>query len=334
MSYPDKRLNICAALGKLQATFGTGVTPSASTDGFELQYSDRHQASLVDDDWEFDGSLGPAVSTLYPTKRVPPSGHGGSASLPHRWKGHGGAYSVSNRPHNADIALQIAGFDATTDASVGVEKVTYTPTPDSTTPKSATFEFWCAQVDGASTLEKRVLDHCIADIEMSFSDKSPPIWTLKPKGAYTDPTESAFTLPTYPHSSVIPPLASNFSFSWNSISTLQVYEGKFMFNREIDQANLPQNSNGAHQGFVAGGFKPIFEVLVRAPKFATLNPYSSVAAATSGVLAYSCGSVQYNKYTLNGTVATIISAKPEARGPIQCVRMQFEISSGLSIVFD
>ncbi len=177
MSFTEKRVNVAAALGKFETTFGTPVTPSASTDGFELQLSQRNQATLVDDDWEFDGDMGPSISSLYPTKPVPPSGHGGSASLPHRWKGTGAAYSVSVRPHNADFALQIAGFDAATDITGSAEKVTYTPTPDSTTPKSASMEFWCAQVDGTGNLEKRVLSAAIADIEMAFSDKAPPIWT-------------------------------------------------------------------------------------------------------------------------------------------------------------
>lgn len=344
MAFPSKRLNILSALIKKQATFGTPVSPSAATDGFQLQYDNNNVATLVDDEWEYNGSLGPSPSSLNEVKPVPPSGHGGTAKLPHRWKGSGVAYAASGagRPHNADVALQIAGFDATTDTTSGNEKVTYSLTPDSTTPTAASCEFWCAQVDGASNMEKRVLEPAIADLEMSFTDKSPPKWILTARGGYTDPTESAFTLPTYPHSSVLEPLASNFTFTWNSISGLVIYEGSFKLGRDISQANIPQNNSGAHLGFVPGGFKGMmFEVLMQAPKFATANFYSLVAAATAGALQYKCGSTQYNRWTINGPTAVPISAKPEARGPIQCLRVQFGLfastpsaTDAVNVVFD
>lgn len=324
MPVPAKLVTLAGLLMKEESTYGTFAPPSASTDGFLLQYDDRNVGALASVEWAFDGDLGPSVASGAPTKRAAPAGRSWRAQLPFRMKGFGSAYSGSNTP-SGHRALKACGFDATVTTTGGSEKWDYSPTAEGTT-------FTSVSIEGYARGEKWPAAGVIGTISCTFDNQAPPKWMMDARGISNAlPTDVSVPAITYPSFSVLPPLASSVTVTIGSYTTNAiVLSGSFTYNRGIENPRVPISGN--HLGFVPSGRGARLMFVIEQSAFvgspfhtsAGIDPYALREAATSiAVSAQFQPTVQYNRYKISLPTAQLATVTPQNNGPVATVALEF-----------
>lgn len=316
MAAPAKRSLIYGVLMKKESTYGTAVTPSASDDGIHLQFSDRHQASLGVEAFDFDGTLGPSLSSLGESLRVAPSGKSISADLPMRFRGPGAAYSASVKP-DGFVPMEVAGFSWTLDATASSEKYTAVPTGDVANPTSATVYYY-----GHGELRKS--NGTVCDWSYTFDNQAPPIHTFRALGVFEGSlSDAAVPSITYPNADVVPPLAGQIALSIGGVTSLIVYSGSFQLGRSIDNPRVPLNGSGTHLGYLPSGRSPRLRLVVERPALSTYNFETKRDQAAVEEVSLEFGSAQYNTWVHTFPQAQLISATPTTRNSVATLDLEF-----------
>lgn len=322
MPVPAKLVTLLGLLGKEEATYGTAIALTTTSDGLLMQFTDRNVGAPASIEYAYDGDLGPSVASGATTKRAAPAGRSFRASIPFRAKGYGSAYSAANVP-NLHKIIKASGFDAALTSTTSSEKYTYTPTAEGTGYTSLTLnayargELWAAS-------------GCVGNLSINFDNQAPPVWTFDCRGIASVPTDAGVPTITYPSFNTIPPLASSAtvvigSFTTNAI----VLGGSFTFNRGIDNPRVP--ISGTHLGFVPSGRGPRMTLTVEQTAFvgspyhtsAGLDPTLLREAATSIAVSIAFGSTQYNRYTIALPTAQLVNVTPANNGPVATVTLEF-----------
>lgn len=316
MAAPAKRSLVYGVLFKKESTYNTAVTPAAGSDGVHLQFSDRHQASLGVEAFDFDGSLGPSLSSLGESARVAPSGKSISADLPMRFRGPGAAYSASVLPDGFAL-MEAAGFTWTLDSTSSSESYTAAPTGDVANPASGTAYYY-----GHGELRKSAGTIC--DWSYTFDNQAPPMHTFRALGVYSGTlTDVAVPSITYPNADVVPPLAGQITLSIGGVTSLIVYSGSFQLGRSIDNPRVPLNGTGTHLGFLPSGRSPRLRLVVERPALTTYNYETKRDTAASEAVELTFGSTQYNMWTHSFPQAQLISATPTTRNSVATLDLEF-----------
>lgn len=323
MTYIPRRLNVYDMQAKVETTYGVDSAPSPATDGVYLQYDAEDVPEIIAEEIEYRGELGPNSVGLGPNRRVAFSGRGASFPAGMYFRGGGAAYSASVVPPNGFHAfMKAAGFTATVDTTAASEKWTYAVTADSTTPTSLTCYGWCAQSLGASTLERVKALGVLASLDIAGNDQKPPKFTFNAKGIFSgDPTEASFTASTLSFSPA-PPLGTDFTFSFGSFSTAEVYSLGLKTNRDLSTKRVPLSASGGHLGYVAGHWNPILTVTVAQTLQATFDPYTKRGGTTAALL-WQYGSTQYNRLKLNAPQAQLVDLRHGNIGKIRTWELDF-----------
>lgn len=315
MAAPDKRSLVYGFLLDKEATYGTATTPSNLTDQVLMQFSDRYQASLGVEAFDFDGSLGMSVQDLGELKRVAMSGKSISADIPVRAKGAGIAYAAGTKPE-LHAAFEVSGFTATGSFTGGSEKWTYALTGDTASYASATCYFY-----GHGELRKA--KGVVANWSYAFDNQAPPIHTFRLLGIYEGSlTDVAVPAITYLYPTIVPPLAGASTITVGSWTPV-VYSGSFDLGRAIDNPRVPINGSGTHLGFLPGGVQSRLKLTVERPALATYNYETVRDAATSAAINLQFGSTQYNKWKHTLGTAYLISATPSTRNSVATLDLEY-----------
>lgn len=316
MAAPAKRSLIYGLLVDKETTYGTATTPSNSTDGVRMQFSDRYQASLGVEAFDFDGDIGTSAEDLGELIRVSPSGKSISADIPLRFKGAGLAYAAATVPE-ADVLMQIAGFTSTVDDTASSESVTYSITGDVANPASATVYYY-----GHGELRKS--KGTVANWSFSFDNQAPPIHTFRLLGAYEGSlSDVAVPSITYKYPSIVPPLAGQITCAIGAWSDAIVYAGSFDLGRQIDNPRVPLNNSGSHLGFLPGGHQARLRLTIERPALSAYNYETKRDTAANEAVSLDFGSTQYNRWSLNLDTAILISAQPSTRNSVATLDLEF-----------
>ena len=322
MPVPAGLVTLLGLLGKEEATYGTAIALTTTSDGLLMQFTDRNQANLWPLSYAYDGDLGPSVASGATTKRAAPAGKAVQFSLPFRAKGAGTAYTASNTP-NLHKVIKASGFDAALTSTTGSEKFTYTPTAEGTGYASLSLA-------GYSRGQLHSLAGAVGTLNVSMDNQSPPIWTWDGRAIVSSNT-STTAVPniTYPSFSLIPPSASSATVAIGSYITTVLMSANFTFNRGIDNARVPISGN--HLGFVPSGRGPRMTMTIEATALvgspdhtsSGLHPYLLREAATSIAVSITIGSTQYNKYTISMPTAQLVNVTDASNGPVATWTLEF-----------
>jgi hypothetical protein len=333
MAAPDKRSLVYGFLLDKESTYGTATTPSSSTDQVLMQFSDRYQATLGVEAFDFDGDIGVSSADLGELKRVAMSGKSISADIPVRAKGAGVAYAAGTKPE-LHAALEVSGFTATGSFTASSEKWTYALTGDVAAYASATCYYY-----GHGELRKS--KGTVANWSFSFDNQAPPIHTFRLLGIYEGSlTDVAVPAITYLYPTIVPPLAGNSTITIGSWTPV-IYSGSFDLGRAIDNPRVPLNNTGTHLGYLPGGHAARLRLTVERPALATYNYETIRDAATSAAITMVFGSTQYNRWKVNLDTAYLISATPSTRNSVAtldleyaCVNSAPGTEDAVEVVFD
>jgi hypothetical protein len=322
MPVPAKLVTLLGLLGKEEATYGTAIALTTTSDGLLMQFTDRNIGAPASIEYAYDGDLGPSVASGATTKRAAPAGRSFRAAIPFRAKGAGSAYAAATVP-NLHKIIKASGFDAALTSTTSSEKYTYTPTSEGVGYTSLTLnayargELWAAA-------------GCVGNLSINFDNQAPPVWTFDVRGIASVPTDAAVPAITYPSFSTIPPLASSATVVIGSFTTnAVVLGGSFTFNRGIDNPRVP--ISGTHLGFVPSGRGPRMTLTVEQTAFvgspfhtsAGIDPTLLREAATSITVSIAFGSTQYNRYTIAMATAQLVNVTPANKGPTATVTLEF-----------
>jgi hypothetical protein len=324
MAYVPKKLAVYSAEMKEETTFGTLAAPAAADDAFYLQFDSDDVPEMVTEEFEFDGNLGPNAVGYGPNLQVAPSGKAAKVPLSCYFRGPGAAYAAGvfakNRWH---LAMKIAGYVPTGDFTASSEKFTFVQGAPSVTPTSASIYCWAKQLLGEAKMERVAVLAALANLKVMAQDPKPAKWMFEVAGIYSgNPTDETFTAPTLA-ATPLPPLSSATTFEYGAFTTAVVYGWEFDLGRDISSARVPLNNAGVHLGFVAGGYVPTMSVTIEQTALATWNPYAIRDAAGTAALELVCGTVQYNRFTLNGPQAQLVEVKQGNRGKIPTWTLKF-----------
>lgn len=326
MGYPAKLLNTKALLAKLEATYGTAVSVTATADGQLLALGDRTQAIVVPQ-WAYDGAVGPAPGNLGMLKRVAAVGRSATITVPMRAKGAAATYAATVLP-NIHTMLKICGMDST----LATGTYTYTPTPDSITYSSATME---AYARGQKWTSRGVIG--------SFSIDAPnpgiPLWTFDCRGILdTAVADAAVVAPTYPTLTTAEPIATGVTLSIGSFVAPVVKSFSFKQNRAIENPRLNLTAADAHEGFVPAGYEPEFRVVVESTALTYPNstsgfdPYKARLNGEAFALALTVGSTALNRWKLNMAQAQLAEFTENGEGPVATTELVFRPYNSSPIV--
>lgn len=340
MPVPAKLVTLLGLLGKEEATYGTAIALTTTSDGLLMQFSDRNQANLWPLNYSYDGDLGPSVASGATTKRAAPAGKSVGFSLPFRAKGAGAAYAAATVP-NLHKIIKACGFTGTLTSTSASEKWTYVPTAEGTGYTSLTLNMYARG-------QLHVGLGAVGTLNIQMDNQSPPVWTMDGRAiATTAPTDVAVPSVTYPSFATIPPSATSAVVSIGSFVTPVLLSGSFSFNRGIDNPRVP--ISGTHLGFVPSGRGPRLTMTIEATALvgspyhtsAGLDPYNLRDAATSIAVSIAIGSTQYNRYTITMTTAQLMAVTDGSNGPTATWTLEFAghgstpvLDDDCSIVFD
>jgi hypothetical protein len=300
-----KVLHVLQCQAKVEATQNTAIALTPAQDGLQLYYKDKKGAKLSYK-YLYDGDMGPNVGSLGRAKRVTPSGIEITGGLPFVFRGSGAAYSASVVP-SFHTWLKASGYTAVVDITGGAEKWTYTPTVAGSTVSTLTMELYERGMKYAAA-------GVMGSVKVDAPDLAPPIWMFDVHGIGTLPTDSAAITPTYPNSSVAPPLGGTFTLTLGSLgANAVVRKWGFDLRREV-VPRLNQSATGTHAGFAPGDRFPVMTVTLEATALAT-TPFTSATAidaaqlrdvGTSLAAVLQLGSAQYNRCKINFAQAQVI----------------------------
>lgn len=322
-------------LAKEEATYGTNIALSTSTDAFTPYIGDGDPEPPAAYDHVFDGSLGRGSGTLLPVRRAAMNGRSMAGSVNILPKGLGSAYSASNLPPNeVHRLLKAAGFDATYSASPSHQWL-YTPTAHGTTFTSLTLR----QYAQGSIYE---LSGTLCDFSFETQGLGVPIWTFPFRGiGGTAPTDTNLPSLTHQATSIVPPIASAVVENIGSFTSATIRRVAFRMNRNLDTARIALDTTGGHAGFIPGNIVPELEIEIERPARATYDPEAVMLAGTSAAVDVTFGSTQYNRYKISLAQAQLISTTPGAEGALATVTLVYrgfattpDANDAVSILFN
>lgn len=321
MAAPAKLVQVLAFQGKEEATYGTAVALTTTSDGIQLQFENRDYP-WVTLDYAFDGDLGPSVGNLGTVLRAAKAGQSVKYEAPTRAKGGGAAYSATVVPSIHKL-LKISGFDAAVTTTTTVEKWVYSPTAPGTGYASLTAELY-------GRGEKAPLVGVLADWSFDFPNQAPPMHKFALSGILSaNISDVALPTITYPLTSVQAALAQNVTLIFGSFTTnAVVLSGSFTLGREILARSVLSGTAG-HLGFVPRGRTPECKVVLEATALATtpfhlaagFDPYQLEQTANSFAFSIQFGSTQYNKWKLAFPQAQVVAISPTVVNGIACVEL-------------
>jgi hypothetical protein len=334
MAAPAKRSLVYGFLLKKESTYGTYTAPSASTDALLMQFSDRYQASVGVEAFDFDGDLGPSSADLGELRRVRPSGKSIAADIPVRFKGAGVAYAAGTKPE-VHTALEVSGFTPTGSFTASSEKYTYALTGDVANPSSGSGIFY-------GHGEERKGKGLVANWSFAFDNQAPPIHTFRFLGIFEgNLADAAVPATTYLYPSIVPPLAGQITATIGAWGDAIIYGGSFDMGRQIDNPRVPLNNTGTHLGVLPGGHQPRLRLTIERPAISAYNYETKRDTAVAEAIALTFGSTQYNRWKLNLDTTYLISATPSTRGSVAtldleyaCVNSALGTEDAVEVVFD
>jgi len=318
----------------VEATYASGGSLVAGTDGILMA-----KEALMTYDWASKGERIPAVGSGAPWLRVAPRGRVVKFPVEIEARGAGAAYSASVVPLDSHVLLQMAGHTAAGSFAGGSEKWTYTPFSGPPPYSSGFFsaysrgQLWPivgAYADFAFTLEKAGIPHFLFTVDGRLD---------------VSPTDVAVPAITY-NSTVFPPEGVGIALTIGSYTPGKVrkieFKKKLSIHPRLDISG-PAPALG-HIGFGVGrrDAELIIELeedtlTVAAPwsGATTLNPYEmqaggygTLAAQPPTVnIAFTVGSVQYNKWTFTAPQAFLIDVKEGKDGEAATVTLTYQLTT-------
>lgn len=327
-------------LAKVEAAYGTPEVLSAATDGVDLI-----EEPEVDPQYVHDGARhGKSPASHGGRKRVGRMARFAQPTLRMEPAGAGAAYSASVVP-NAHTFLRAAGFLATLDSTAAAEKYTYTPHAVGA-EESITLELY-------SRGEKHPLAGVYQQLTIDMDVPGIPIFEFSSNGLYSAlPTDVAFPAITYP--TVEPPKAEavNFEVTIGADTFVAGRIKKLMvpWNRNI-AARALDNVTGLHGGFNVGAERIIeCEAIIEAAPLtvgspylaaAGLNPFELMERASVMALGFTCGSVQYKRFSFAAATSQMIASPRQLEGSaamwavkFHCLPSTLTANDEMSLVFD
>lgn len=332
MPVPAKLVTLHGLLGKEEATYGTAIALTTTSDGLLMQFTDRNQGNLWPITHAFDGDLGPSVANGAMTKRAAPAGKSVGFSIPFRAKGAGAAYATATVP-NVHKILKASGFDGAVVTTASSEKWTYTPTAEGTGYASLT-------LNGYTRGQMHALTGAVGTLTIQMDNQAPPTWVWDGRAIAGAITDVAVPSITYPSFSVVPPSASSVAVAIGDFITPVLLNATFTYNRGIDNPRVP--ISGTHLGFVPSGHGPRWTMTIEATALvgspyhtsAGLDPYALRDAATSIPVSATVGTTQYNKYTISMPTAQLVNVTDANNGPTATWTLEFAAHSSTPVLND
>lgn len=272
-------------LARLEPTYGTLPSFSASTDGVQLM----ERVDIGGINYLFDGARGRGPGNFARQPRVAPTGRGLSPpGMMIEGKGAGSAYSASVLPRDLHVFLKASGYEHTVVTTGGAESVTYTPTARNTAPASLGWKYFeRAEIWQANGV------YCDWEFEIT-AERPYGVFTFRPFGRANEvPPEGTHADITYAPT-VLPPVPSPLVMTINAVTALIIRRFAVKGGRKVTE----RPNTGGHAGFQPAEREPVVEFTVEAPLYATINLKSLRDAPTTPfALSVPVAGAQYNRYT-------------------------------------
>lgn len=305
-------------LAKIESTYNTDPTPSASTDAIFVENpSWSHAGARMVERPSVKASLG-KLKQLY-------GGTLKQLTFDCEIKGPGAAYSASVRPE-VDVLLRICGLDVTVDTTPSSETATYAPV--SSGMESATLYYY---QDG--TLQ--ALTGCRGNVSFNAAAGSYGKFSFTITGHAAAPSDAA--LPTATYDSTVPPIYVNSAFTVDSYSAT-INALSFDMGNVLSMPGDVSASDGYGEvqivdRDVAGSIDPL-AVLVATHAFDSKWRSSASMALASGTI----GATQYNKYAISMPAISYRDIAPGDRESLRTYDLSFGAAESttddeVSIVF-
>lgn len=281
---------------KIETVFKQDAMPAPETDGIQLE--DNIWASI---EWGFlEENLRPQLAQLGfgRTGGARPSGRFCHITAPVAFKGTAAALTDANRPE-LDVLLRIAAHQATVDATVGMEAITYTP-------RSSGFESATVYAYSSGSLFK------VAGARATLSQISIlpnqivrfvfDIWgVLK-----DDPSDVALPSIDYPHADVEPPVAKDEGLTLAGFDPAGFSTATFEQRLQLPAKQAGNDPDG-HAGYEPTDWDPHFRTTIAKPPKASFDYVGLRSAGTRFAWDIGpIGSANYNRLTLSGPSARIV----------------------------
>jgi len=292
----ENLIRLQALLAKVETTYKTDATPSATTDAVQieelfwnnLRWGYREENLRPDIAQAGLGSAG--LST--------PVGRWAEIEVAVALKGCATEIAAANLPE-WDALIRACTMQGTVSGVSPNTQVEYKPR--STGHESVTLYAY-----GAGLLYKIVGARGTYRISVIPGQFGRIIFTLS--GVLTDVSEAALPSATYAQKAVGPPGVKNEGLTLNSYDPPGYSEFEFSLNANV--VELPHgNDPDGHGGYAITQIDPQFTVQIERPVLSSFNPWSLRDAGT--LFAWDLGpvgSAQYNKWTLAGSKGRIIDA--------------------------
>ena len=321
MSIRTKRRVLAAAI---ESEAGTAETLSASDGGLLVsELSWDLNIEMVARDYMKDD--------LGKIKPVPGKRHG-TFSFTTEIRGKNAAFSVSNYPEVGKY-LRACGFSQTVDATEDAETVTYAPTSDQTSMATLTVGIYN---DGRRIL----LSGCRGNVQMECNNGEYGKFMFSFSGVIESVADAAqLTVDLSGEVGLNPPLLLGTSFTMNDGDS---YSAKIS-SMSVDMGNTVtmREDMGASHGYAYPEITDRNPTGKIDPELALESEYPFLANWLNGVsaaIAFSAGTVQYNKYAISIPTATTTSVGDSERESLAVADMGFELNlttgdDEISIVF-
>ena len=291
MSTPIK---LDGMLVKVESSYGTDPTPSASTDSVRL--SDRFWSSITVTPAFPNRRENTAPGTLLPIAPGLPRGWMVTGEIGVELRGAGAAYSASVLPDVA-VLLRSCGLTQAIDTTGGSEFVTYTPA--SSSHSSCT-------IYGYANGLLYIITGVRANVRWPWTAGGLGMLRFSFQG-FLAAAPTTVSLPAITYAAPVPPGAVAMSLTVGSWSP-DVIGGEFDLGAVV-QRNDSGNATDGIAEFAISEFHPKVKLSTKAVLVATANPHSDIRAATSRAINWTYGATQYNKALLVNTNAYYASIR-------------------------
>ena len=308
MPVPALLNQVAGYMAKAEATYGTAITLTNSTDGVFPYMGDGLPEAPSELEYLYDGSLGNNVSSLLPQAGTTPKGTGRKQDFNVLFKGSGATYSaIVPPPREVDLFLLASGFTGT----FNTNKWDYVPTVAGTGYTSLTLGTYAQG-------KAHLLAGALADWSFTFDGLGVPVHTFNFQGIGAKPTTLTLPTITYQYTSIIPPVAAGATVSIGDFVLPVTKGGSFKLNRKLSGARSRLTDADGHMGFVPSGMVPEMTFMIEQTalqttpfhKVAGLDPHALQEAATGITVSLRIGSTATNKYLVTLSNAQLVKATP------------------------
>lgn len=317
MPVPAKLLHVAALLGRVESTYGTAASLTASSDGIQMQFESPNQGATFEIKYANDGSIGQSMQSLGQLQRVAPAARYAEGTIPAYMRLPATAYSATVLPGLHPLVLA-AGFDAAV-STAGSTSVSYTPTAAGTGYTSLTLQAY-------ERGESQVLTGALCDLTVDGKDGKPPRWAFSTKAIAALPADASPVVPTtidFRNKAVMPVPNVGITVSFGSYVAPIIKSWSFALNRTLDP-RINYTGSNAHAGFVPAGRRPELKLVLEATALQTtpfhnssgFDPYSllDVGTAITAGASVLVGSSNTNKYTIGLNQAQVTDVKRMGEG--------------------